>query len=76
MFSRKHLKDMIQTNFMCFKQDGVSFSLNGMPLKLEDVFIYLGSNIWSIENDVNICIGKTWTVIGRLTAIWKSDLIK
>ena len=32
------------------------------------------SNISSTENDVNIHIGKAWTVIDRLSTEWKSDL--
>ena len=35
---------------------------------------HLGGNILSTESDVNICIGKAWTAINRLMAIWKSDL--
>ena len=41
--------------------------------------IYLGSNISSTESDVNICTGKTWTTIERLSTIRKftlSDRIK
>ena len=45
-----------------------------MPLKLEDLFTYHGSNISSTESDVNIRIGKALTVIDRLLIIWKSDL--
>ena len=46
-----------------------------LNLKLVDQFIYLGSNISSNEGDVNICIGKAWTTIDRLSTIWKSDLL-
>ena len=35
---------------------------------------YLDSNISSTESDVNIYIGKAWTTIDRLYAIWKYDL--
>ena len=42
---------------MLFNQDG-AILLNGKPLKLVDQFIYLGSNILSTENNVNICIDK------------------
>ena len=48
--------------------------LNGKPLKLVDHFIYLGSNISSTENDVNIYLGKAWIDLDRLLTIWKSDL--
>ena len=47
-----------KTEFMCFKQYGAIFSLNSKPLKLVNQFIYLGSNISSIESDVNISIEK------------------
>ena len=33
---------------------------------------YLGSNV-SSESDVNICIGRVWPAIDRLSVIWKSD---
>ena len=35
-------------------------------IKLFDQFINLDSNISSTENDVNIHIGKAWTIINRL----------
>ena len=50
----------------CFNEDGAIFLL--------DQFMYLGSNISSIENYVNICVSKTWSTIDRLTTLWKSDL--
>ena len=60
--------------FMSFKQDGVSSTINGKPLKLVYQFTYLGCNILSTESDVSICIGKAWTAIIRFSTIWKSDL--
>ena len=36
-------------------------------------FIYLGINISSTENYVNICLAKVWTAIDRLSIIWKFD---
>ena len=33
------------------------------PLKLVDQFAYLGSNISSTENDVNMQLAKVWAVI-------------
>ena len=42
-------------------------------MKLVNQFTYLGSNISSTESNINICIGKAWTVIDKLTTIWKSD---
>ena len=58
-----------ETEFMCFNQDG-TISLN---VKLVDKFTYLSSNISSTERDVNICIGKAWTTIERLSIKWKFD---
>ena len=34
-------------------------SLNGKPAKLVDKFVYLKSNISSIDNDVNIPLNKS-----------------
>ena len=49
-----------KTEFMCFKEDAAISKLNDEPLKLVDHFTCLGSNISSIESDVNIRIGKVW----------------
>ena len=58
------------------KRDKVVCStLNGMLLKLEVHFTYLGSNISSTETDVNIRIRKTLTAIDRLSTIEKSNLL-
>ena len=46
-------------------------SLNCKNLKLVNQFIYLGCNITSTENDVNI--GKGWTAIDTLSRIQKPD---
>ena len=58
-----------KTEIICFNQDSAISSLNGKPLKLVDQFIYLGSNISSIQNNVYICIGKVWIAIDRLPNI-------
>ena len=57
----------------CFKQDEAIFTLNdiSMSLKLEH-FTYSGSNISSTESDVNICIGKAWNPIERLSTDYKA----
>ena len=34
----------------------------------------IGSNISSIESEVNTRIGRAWTATHRLSIIWKSDL--
>ena len=46
----------------------------GKLQKLVHQFTYLGSNISSTENNVNIHIGKAWTSIDGLLIIWKPDL--
>ena len=63
-----------KTEFMCFNQYGTISPLNSTPLKYVGPFIYLGSNIASIESDVNKHTGKAWAAIDRLLTIWKSDL--
>ena len=66
--------DSDKTEFMCFKQDGIMFSLNSKPQKLLDQFLYLSNNISSTESNVNICIDKAWTAFDKLMTIFKSDL--
>ena len=61
-----------KTMFINFNQDANISSFNGKPLKF-DQFIYFGSNMSSIESNVNIYIEKPWTVIDRLMTLWKSD---
>ena len=39
-----------------------------------DKFTYLGSSVSSTEKDINTRLAKAWTVIDRLSVIWKSDL--
>ncbi len=43
---------------MSFNQYGTIFSSNCKPLKLVDQFLYLGSNITSVERDVNENLSK------------------
>ena len=57
-----------------FNQKGDISTLNSSSLKLVDKFMYLGSCISSTENDINMCLVKAWTVINRLSIIWKSNL--
>ena len=68
-----HYVIVYKTEFMYSKYARAN-SLNSKPLRLVEHFPYLGSNISSTESEVNIRIGKTWTVICRLSIIWKSDL--
>ena len=61
--------------YMSYNQTGDITTLDGTPLKLVDKFTYLGSNVSSIEKDINTWLTKAWTAIDRLSIIWKSDLI-
>ena len=49
-------------------------TLDGTSLKLVDKFTYLGSIVPSTEKDIDTRLTKAWTVIERLSIIWKSDL--
>ena len=60
--------------FMCFKQKGAISTLSGKPLKLEDQFTYLGTNISSTESDVNIHLAKVCNAIDSWSILWKSDV--
>ena len=59
---------------MCFKQLGAISTLNGKPVKFVNRLTYLDSNISSAESNVNINTGKTWTAIGRLSTLMKSNI--
>ena len=59
---------------MCYNQTGDISTLDGTPLKLVDKFTYLGSSVASTEKDIDTRLTKVWTVINRLSIIWKSDL--
>ena len=48
-----------KTMFGCLKEEGTILTLCVQPLKLVHQFKLLGSNISSIESDVNIIIGNT-----------------
>ena len=63
-----------KTEYMCYNQTGDITTLDGASLKLVDKFTYLGSSVSSIEEDINTRLTKAWTVIDRLSIIWKSDL--
>ena len=49
-------------------------TLNSSSLKLVDKFTYQGSSVSSTEADINMRLAKAWTVIDKLSVIWKSDL--
>ena len=63
-----------KTEYMCFNQRGDISTLNGWSLKPVNKFTYLGNNVSSTKIDINTCLAKAWTVIDRLSVIWKSDL--
>ena len=62
--------------YICFDQNqkGDIFTLKSGSLRLVDKFTYLGSSISSMEKDINMRLVKVWTVIDRLSVIWRSDL--
>ena len=60
-----------KTEYMCFNQTGDISTLNGSALKQVDKFTYLGSSVSSTETDIK---AKAWTLIDRLSVVWKSDL--
>ena len=62
-----------KTEIMRFKPETNVFILSGKPWKLGNQFTYVTGNISSTEIDVNKCIRKVWTAIGRLSILWKSD---
>ena len=59
---------------MCHNQTGDISTQDGTPLKLVDKFTYLGSSVSSTEKDIDTRLTRAWTVIDRLSIIWKSDL--
>ena len=63
-----------KTEYMCYNQTGDISSLEGTPLKLVDIFTYLGSSVESTEKDIETRLTKAWTAINSLSIIWKSDL--
>ena len=50
------------------------FTHGSRPLKFVDLFAYLGSNISSIERDVNILLAKALNAIDYLSITWNSAL--
>ena len=61
-----------KTEYMCYNQTGNITTLDGASPRLVDKFTYLGSSVSSTENDINTRLTKAWTVIDRLSIIWKS----
>ena len=64
-----------KTEYMCFNQAGDISTLEGTSLKLVDKFPYLGSSVSSTEKDIDTRLTKAWTAIGKLSIIWKWNLI-
>ena len=62
------------TKNICFNQRGDITTLNSSSLKLVDKFTYLESSVSSTEKDINSELAKVWTVIVKLSVIWKSEL--
>ena len=63
-----------ETEYMCFNQTGDISTLGGSSLKLVEKFTFLGSCVSSTEKDIDTRLTKTWTVIDKLSVIWKSGL--
>ena len=63
-----------KTEYMYYNHAGDIFTLDGTSLKLVDKFTYLGSSVSSTEKDIDTQLTKAWTVIDRLSIIWKADL--
>ena len=63
-----------KTEYICYNQTGDISTLEGTSLKLVDKFTYLRSSVSSTEKDIDTRLTKAWTVLDRLSVIWKSDL--
>ena len=50
-------------------------SVNGSQLKSVDNYTYLGSEISSVDKEINIRIAKSWSALHKLSSIWKSNLM-
>ena len=64
-----------KTEYMCFNHAGHISTLDRTSLKLVDKFTYLGSSVSSTDKDIDTQLTKVWTAIGKLSIIWKSNLI-
>ena len=69
-----HQVNAQSTEYMCSNQTDDIFTLNSSSLKLVDKFNNLRSSVSSNEKDINTKLAKAWTVIDRLSVIWKSAL--
>ena len=59
-----------KTEYMRFNQTGDIST----ALKLVDKFTYQGSSVSSTATDIDTRLAKAWTVIDRISVLWKSDL--
>ena len=55
-----------KTNYACFKQNGIIFTVSNKPLKLVEHFTYLRSNILSTESDATIRRAKSWNATDQM----------
>ena len=65
-----------KTELACFKQDGTISISKSEPLKLVDLFTYLGSNISSTKSDGKIYTGKAWAAFDKLSINLISDKLE
>ena len=63
-----------KTEFISYNQTGSIKTLNGKALKSVNSFTYLGRNIASTETDAKTRIGKAWSALDVINAVWKSSL--
>ena len=63
-----------KTEYMSFNKKKRHSPVIGDSLKLEDKFTCFGSNVSSTEICINMWLMKVWSVIHRLSIIWKSNL--
>jgi len=63
-----------KTEYINYNHQGTIKTIKNQQLKNVDNFVYLGSNIASTEKDVDMRIAKAWSVVKKLTTIWKSNL--
>ena len=63
-----------KTEFISYNELGTMQTASGIPLDKVDDFKYLGSNIASTDKDIKIKIGKAWSALTNMNAIWKSNL--
>ena len=63
-----------KTEYIVYNHQGAIKTTKDQQLKSVDNFVYLGSNIASTQTDVEARIAKAWSIINKLSIIWKSNL--